>query len=138
MSLPVARESTHLDIPSKTALRLAGSGFVGAGLLALIAIGLPIAIGRGLVLPSVVFQVIHFLSAPVLAVAAAIGFTIETPLLARRLSATMVVAVAVWWSWEPLGLPDFDWKIPRILLGIVLVLGGINLIRRGDLQVSRS
>jgi hypothetical protein len=129
MSLPAVRETTDLDVPSKTAVRLAGAGFVGAGLFTLIAIGLQVAIGRGVVgIPSVVFQVIHVLSGPALAVAAGLGFVFGRPRVARYLSAMTVVAVAAWTSWGRLGLPAFDWTIPRILFGIVLVVGGVRLI----------
>ena len=119
-----------LAAPSAVSTRLAGAAFLVSGFALSSAIIIELALSRGAVLPSFLFRLMHWQAPLTLALAAGAGWTLYESRLARWLSGITVGFVAFRMAAERYSLPRLDGTLPRILLALGLITGGLYLALR--------
>ncbi len=109
--------------------RWAGGGFILGGLVIGAAVTVQLLVDRGYHFPNLVFRSFHLLGPIAFIGAAAGGFVLGRSRLARWLTIVTLGFMAAQAGWTRF-LPSIGWTTPRLLLGVVLVLGGIRLITK--------
>ena len=109
--------------------RWAGVGFILGGLVIGAALTVQLMVGRGYLLPSAVFRSFHVVGPIAFIGAVTGGFILGRSPLARWLSIGALGFIAIQAGWSRF-LPSISWTVPRLLLAVVLVLGGLRLITK--------